>query len=386
MRSECACMLRVIRLSASGLADTAHDQLQQQKGSAHCNTPASLARDVRTAGPRPRDAHCCQLRNQPSLPASASGGALRGANIRVSLGQRVPERVFGAEEGRGVGHRIEERGSELLAPRRRPAALGLGVRETVFVRLLQRDGEAVEARGDLVGADRKVGLVRRVGVIRLGDLHVRVGARIGACEQALQPLQARAPVLHTLHARDEVVRQRLVAVHVHKRVAPFAVHALQRVIHLRRALERRRLVVPGVAPLAVQVRADGIRPQVPAERAVGTHVRDDVERHLFQQRRHQPVALAGRRQKPLQQPLREPFRLRFARVLAMDDPTLEGPRTSHDHVDRASVQRLPQLLHLGDGRGGTHRHKIVVLLKGVRREISEPHDICFGCERPCQVA
>ena len=124
---------------------------------------------------------------------------------------------------------------------------------------------------------------------------------------------AIGPARDAVEAGEEHVRDRLVAVHVHREVDAGPVHRRAGVEDLGAALQARRM------PLAVEVHARGVGPQVAAARAVRVQVGNDVEGRRSPERAGDRIVRVGQ---PVQRALHPPFGHRLAGVLAGVKPYL----------------------------------------------------------------
>src|SRR5690554_5970311 len=112
-----------------------------------------------------------------------------------------------------------------------------------------------------------------------------------------------------------------------------------------------------------------------AERAIGVHVRHDMEPAFLQQGTGVGISGIGEH---FQRALHPPFGHAFAGMLARIEPDLRIALTHFDAVYRLPLKRIAQSA-AGHALDRCHfRNQVMVTVDAVWREIGEPHDIAGG--------
>ena len=311
-------------------------------------------------------------------------------DVRILLRQGIPELSFVSQIGLNVAQRVQDLCPEpprsfrtppdhFLVPPPLPRD-AVGIAPTFLERHLQRPREAIESFGYLIRADVAHALPRHVRLVRYPALHVGIRSLVRGQEGAVECFRTPPPDGRPLRPREEDERQSLVAVHVEEGVDARPVHLSQDVVHLRRSLERRRLVaVRGAAslpfptvvvvldgaaagigrgddgdgrgrrrtPLPIEIAPRRVGSEVSHDRPVGVHVRHDAEgvhlpspygdlvvRRRFPRR--SPPAAIVEAEEPPEQSLREEGRHRFAGMLTVYHPACTRSGPERDAFDLAS--------------------------------------------------
>jgi hypothetical protein len=152
--------------------------------------------------------------------------------------------------------------------------------------------------------------------------------------------------------------------HVHREIDAGPVHLVADAKHFRASLGA------GLVPLAVEVGADRIGPEMAAARSVGIHVGDDVEGGLRPQASGNRVGLV---EQPLERSFHPPLRHRLAGMLAGVEPDLERPVSDPEIIHLLAVQGPPKRAVAGGGMGGHRGDQVLMALHRIGCEIGEPH-------------
>ena len=247
----------------------------------------------------------------------------------------------------------------------------------VLERHFQCHGEAAEALGHGIGAHGQVGLAGRRRRIADARLEIRRQPR----QPGLVVRQQRQLLVgdrgDTLEAGDENLRNRFIAMHVHRKINAAGLHGGEC---------RQHFGGPGGAgrgPFPIEVYPGGVGAQMAPARAIRVHVRHDVEAGgSTELARH---GIGGVHQ-PLQRALHPPFRHAFAGVLPGIEPDLARAFAQPDAIDWLPFDAVAQRLYPHTGAGADARHQVMVPLHRVGREIGAPQRIGFGRHMDAQRA
>ena len=189
------------------------------------------------------------------------------------------------------------------------------------------------------------------------------GSLKGGFEQALQLGGVGAVVRHAFGAGYEHIGQGFVAVDVEKEIDAGFVHFLAHIINFRAFLHAR------LQPFAVEIGAARIGAQVAQRRAVGVHVRNNVEGGQIQQRARRRVLVV---EQSGEQPFRKPFGHALARMLAGDNPHFQiavHAVADGQQIDVAPFGRAAQIADLAQAAALRFAQQVQMLLVGIGFEI-----------------